>query len=255
MRTPVLALLLCCAVGLPGACGDDYSGGDPTIRVSAAASLKDAFEDYAESFDAAEVSYSFAGSDQLAAQLRAGARPDVFAAANIKLPGELHSNGLVEKPVPFATNTLVIAVPANATDEVRSLADLAEPGVKIAAGSESVPVGSYARKVLSALRPDQEQATLDNIRSNEPDVAGVVGKVSQGAVDAGFVYVTDVKGTGGRLRSVSIPSGLQPTVVYAAAVVKGAAHPDQASDFVQGLTRGAGADALRVAGFGPPPKS
>ena len=136
-----------------------------------------------------------------------------------------------------------------------SLADLAKPGVKIAAGSETVPVGSYARKVLSGLLPEQEQAILGNIRSNEPDVAGVVGKVSQGAVDAGFVYVTDVKGAGGRLRSVPIPADLQPTVVYGAAVVKGTEHPDQASDFVQGLTGGAGADALRAAGFGPPPKS
>ena len=78
MRGRALALVLCGAVALVGACGDDYSDDKPTIRVSAAASLKDAFEDYAESFDAADVSYSFAGSDELAAQIKAGARPDVL---------------------------------------------------------------------------------------------------------------------------------------------------------------------------------
>jgi molybdate transport system substrate-binding protein len=253
MRPRILAVvLLCCALAPLGACGDD-SGDKPTIKVSAAASLKDAFEAYAKDFDAADVSYSFAGSDELAAQIKAGARPDVYAAANTKLPDELYSDGLVEKPVPFATNTLVIAVPADEQDKVNSLSDLAQPGVTIAAGSETVPVGSYTRKVLAQLPPDQEQAILANIKSNEPDVAGVVGKVSQGAVDAGFVYVTDVQGASGELKVVQIPKALQPTVVYGAAVVNQAKHPDPASEFVQGLTSGAGATALHAAGFGPPP--
>ena len=255
MRARVLSiLLLCVAMAMLGACGDD-SNHKPTIKVSAAASLKNAFEAYAKDFDAANVSYSFAGSDELAAQIKAGARSDVYAAANTKLPDQLYSEGLVEKPVPFATNTLVIAVPADGNGKVKSLDDLAQPGVTIAAGSETVPVGSYTRKVLAKLPPAQEQAILDNIKSNEPDVAGVVGKVSQGAVDAGFVYITDVKGASGKLESVSIPSNLQPSVVYGAAVVKDTKHHDQASQFVQGLTSGSGADALRAAGFGPPPKS
>ena len=33
---------------------------------------------------------------------------------------------------------------------------------------------------------------MDNVRSNEPDVKGVVGKLTQGAADAGFVYRTDL---------------------------------------------------------------
>jgi molybdate transport system substrate-binding protein len=254
MRVRILALLLCIVAVLVGACGND-SDSKPNIKVSAAASLKKAFEAYAKDFDAATVSYSFAGSDELAAQIKAGARPDVYAAANTKLPDDLYADGLAEKPVPFATNTLVIAVPADAKETISSLTDLAQPGVKIAAGSETVPVGSYTRKVLAGLPPDQEQAILANIKSNEPDVAGVVGKVSQGAVDAGFVYVTDVEAAGGRLEAVSIPRSLSPTAVYGAAAVKGTKHPDQASEFVDGLTSGAGANALRAAGFGPPPKS
>ena len=72
----------------------------------------------------------------------------------------------------------------------------------IAAGSETVPVGSYTRDVIGRLAPAQRQAILGNIKSNEPDVGGVVGKVSQGAVDAGFVYVTDIKAAGGRLKAI-----------------------------------------------------
>ena len=137
---------------------------------------------------------SFAGSDELAAQIRQGVKPDVFASANTKLPDALYKEGLVEKPAVFAANQLVLAVPADGT--VTSLEDLTKPGTTIAMGSESVPVGTYTRKVLDQLPADEKRQILENVRSNEPDVAGVVGKVAKGAVDAGFVYITDVRGGG-----------------------------------------------------------
>ena len=150
---------------------------------------------------------SFAGSDELAAQIRQGVKPDVFASANTKLPDELYEEGLVEKPVVFAANQLVLAVPADST--VRGLDDLAKPGTTIAMGSESVPVGAYTRKVLDGLPAGERYAILANVRSNEPDVAGVVGKVAQGAVDAGFVYITDVEATEGKLTRDRAPGGPQ----------------------------------------------
>jgi molybdate transport system substrate-binding protein len=228
-------------------CGGGGAGGDGQLKVSAAASLKKALPDYQSS-----ASYSFAGSDELAAQIRAGARPDVFAAANTKLPEALFAAGLVERPVVFAGNRLVLAVPA-AASRVRALADLARPGVTIAAGAASVPVGSYTREVLSRLPPAEGKRILANIRSNEPDVAGVVGKLTQGGVDAGFVYVTDVKAAGGRLRAIELPASLQPKVAYAAAVVKGTKHHDAAVKYVAGLVTGDGRAALARAGFDPPP--
>ena len=127
---------------------------------------------------------SFAGSDELAAQIRQGVKPDVFASANTKLPDQLYAEGLVEKPVVFASNELVLAVPSDSA--VRGLDDLTKPGTTIAMGSESVPVGSYTRKVLDGLPAGEKTAILANVRSNEPDVGGVVGKVTQGAVDAGL---------------------------------------------------------------------
>ena len=90
--------------------------------MSAAASLKGAFEDYGKSFDAATARFSFAGSDELAAQIRQGVKPDVYAAANTKLPDQLFEDGLVEKPTIFAGNRLVIAVPADS--DIDSIDDL-----------------------------------------------------------------------------------------------------------------------------------
>jgi molybdate transport system substrate-binding protein len=244
MRRLVLLSLLALA-----ACGGDAK---TTLTVSAATSLKTAFTAYARDFGEASVRASFAGSEDLAAQLRLGVKPVVFAAANTKLPDQLYAEGLVEKPRVFAANRLVLAVPASGA-KVASLADLAKRGITLAMGSPSVPVGSYTRKVLAALPAAQSKAILANVRSSEPDVGGVVGKVAQGAVDAGFVYVTDVKAASGELRAIDLPAELQPQVSYGVAVVKGARHPEQARTFVAGLLDGAGRDALAAAGFLPPP--
>jgi molybdate transport system substrate-binding protein len=222
-------------------CGGSGDGGD-RLKVSAASSLKVALPKYDK-----KPSYSFAGSDELAAQIRGGARPDVFAAANTALPEDLHKRGLVERPVVFASNRLVIAAPID--KDVRSIADLAKPGVTIAAGAASVPVGSYTREVIERLPADQGDAILANIRSNEPDVAGVIGKVSQGAVDAGFVYVTDVAAVEGGLTVIELPQALQPDVKYAVAVVKGTGNESAARRYVKGLVGAKGAGALTDAGF------
>jgi len=220
------------------------------VVVSGAASLQTAFTNYARQagFDAKQ---SFAGSDELAAQIRQGAKPDVYAAANTSLPDELHADGLVEAPVVFAQNTLVIAVPKGS--EIKSIDDLAKPGVTVATGDPDVPVGSYTREVEDRLPAAEEEAILGNVRSEEPDVSSIVGKLTQGAVDAGFVYITDVVATDGRLTAVQLPNSLQPDVQYAAAVVTGADHPDAAKKFIDGLLQGQGATALEEAGFKPPP--
>jgi len=251
-RGAIASALALAAAALPAfGCGDEDS---PTLVVSAASSLKKAFTQYGDGFDPADVKGSFAGSDELAGQIRAGARPDVFAAANTKLPDALFAEKRVERPVPFATNRLVIAVPEGST-KVGSLGDLAKNAVTISIGAEGVPIGDYTRRVLGGLPTAEAKAILANVRSNDPDVASIAGRVAQGGADAGFVYVTDVRASGGKLRAIEIPDELEPTVVYAVAVVRGAKHPDEAKDFIDGLLGGAGRRALLDAGFGPPPSA
>jgi molybdate transport system substrate-binding protein len=236
---------LLCLVALAG-CGDDEgSGGSAQIKVSAASSLKEAFTAYGGG------KFSFAGSDELAAQIRQGVRPDVFASANTKYPEQLFQAGLVERPVRFTANRLVLAVPADG--DIRSLAGAGRPGVKVAIGGKGVPIGDYTREVLGRLGP-QGAAIVRNVRSEEPDVKSIVGKLTQGGAGAGFVYVTDVNATKGALRAIELPASAQPRVVYAAAVVKGSKHSDEARAFVDGLLSGKGAQALRAAGFEPPPQ-
>jgi molybdate transport system substrate-binding protein len=246
---PVVATV---AVVLPMGCGDDGGGAaEPQVVVSAAASMTEALTECSRDFPRATVRLSFAGSDELAAQIRQGVRPDVYAAANTELPEALHEEGLLGRPVEFATNELVIAVPEGS--DIGSVEGLTGADVAIAIGSDSVPIGAYTRETLAKLPPAEERAILDNVRSNEPDVKGIVGKLTQGAADAGFVYVTDVNAAGGDLKAIELPAELEPEVTYAAGVVALAKQPQAARRFVDGLLQGACANALRQAGFGLPP--
>jgi molybdate transport system substrate-binding protein len=237
--------VLAVAAQLAGCGGDER----PPLIVSAAASLTAPLTACSRDFAAADVRLSFAGSDELAAQIRQGVEPDVYAAADTALPEQLVAEGLLREPVAFASNELVVAVPAGS--EVAALADLARPGVDVVVGAASVPVGAYTREALARLPAGEERAILANVRSEEPDVRGVVGKLAQGAADAGFVYRTDLTGTD--LEAVEIPPGLRPAVAYGAGVVAGAPQPEAAQRYVDGLTGGACAEALRDAGFGPAP--
>jgi molybdate transport system substrate-binding protein len=242
-----LAVGAACLAGMTG-CGGGGDNSDQLV-VSAAASLDTAFNDYVDGAGI-DAKMSFAGSDELAAQIRQGVKPDIFAAANTSLPDQLHQEGFVGIPTVFATNTLVLAVPTDS--QIDSLDDLTEPGITIAMGDPEVPVGSYTREVLDKLPADQRNAIFDNVRSEEPDVSGIAGKLTQGAVDAGFVYVTDVTASGGELKAIQLPADLQPDVSYGAAVVSGSKNPEGARAFIDGLLSGDGARALRNAGFAPP---
>ncbi len=246
-----VALAACGGSGGGGGTGGGGSGGD--LTVSAAASLTEAFQHYADDVLSPEpVRLSFAGSDELAAQIRQGVKPDVYAAANASLPDALHREGLVGRPVVFTSNQLVLAIPAEG-GSVHTLADLATAGTTIAIGSASVPIGAYTREVLGRLPHAQEQAILANVRSEEPDVTGIVGKLTQGAVDAGFVYRSDVRAAGKRLGAIPLTQRLQPNVAYGIAVVNGAQHPVAARRFIAGLRHGRGLQILHAAGFDDPP--
>lgn len=252
---PVLALLLVLVAGLPAVgCGSKDNGssskGGGELVVSAATSLKAALTSYGQGFTQARAQFSFAGSDELAAQIRKGAKPDVFASANTKLPDQLHGEKLVEKPAVFASNRLVLAVPSGG--KVNSLRDVARSGVSVAIGSPSVPIGSYTRKVLARLDATTRKGILANVKTQEPDVGGISAKLQQSAADAGFLYVTDVVATHGKLKAIELPKALQPQVAYGIAIVKGARNPRAAQAFIDGLLRGGGASALREAGFTPP---
>jgi molybdate transport system substrate-binding protein len=196
--------------------------------------------------------YGFAGSDQLAFQIQQGAPADVFLAASPKYPELLYKQGLVQKPIQFATNTLVLIVPKANPAGIHTADDLTKPGVKIVIGDPSVPVGAYTRTVLANL--GISAAVLKNVVSQETDVRSVLAKVALGEADAGFVYITDAKTVKGKVGVIAIRESAQPHVVYEAAVVKSSPHLEAAYRFLTRLIRPAAQQTLERFGFGPRPR-
>ena len=237
LATVAVAAAACGSASTPG-------GSTPRPTVFAASSLTEVFQRLDP-----RAHFSFAGSDELADQLRDGASADVYAAASPRYPAELHRAGLVRTPRIFATNTLVLVVPSDNPAGIQSVADLARPGTKVVIGARGVPIGDYTREVLARLG---RRSIVRNVVSEEQDAKGVIGKVVSGDADAGFVYASDAKAAGAGVRAIAIPARAQPTVEYSIALVMHAAHPAAARQFVARVLSPDGRAALRSAGFGLP---
>jgi len=213
----------------------------PVLAVFAAASLTNVFPQ----IDAKQ-HYFFGGSNMLAAQIEQGAPADVFASANPALPQKLYDEGLVEKPVVFTHNALILIVPKSNPAHIRSVYDLTRNGVKLVVAAPGVPVGDYTRTVLHNLGLD---AALSNVVSNENDVREVLAKVALGEADAGFVYTTDARTVRGKVATIGIRWSAQPIVAYAVAVVSSSHHKAAARAFVARLLRVTAQKKLQAAGF------
>ena len=234
----VAVALAACALALPA------SAAAPRVTVYAASSLTDVFP----AIDRTQ-RYSFAGSDQLALQIEQGAPADVFAAASTKQPDQLHREGLVDKPVVFATNRLVLIVPPSNPAHIRSVFDLRRHGIKLVIGQQGVPIGDYTRKVLAKLGL---ASVLTNVVSEETDVRSVVGKVALGEADAGLVYATDARSAAAKLATIALPARAQPTVRYELAIVRATKRLAAAHAFVARVLGRQGRAKLLEFGFGVP---
>lgn len=201
-----------------------------TITVSAAASLTDVFPVIAAAFmkkyPAVTVRFNFGGSPALVEQLLAGAPVDVLATASEPTMWKAVSARRATAPLLFAKNTMAIATPPSNPAGVRALADLARPGVLVATCAVAVPCGSATRDLLA-----KNGLTLRPV-TQELDVRAVLGKVMADEVDAGIVYVTDVRAAGSKVSSVPIPATSNVMTTYPIATVIGGPNPVAAQAFV-----------------------
>jgi molybdate transport system substrate-binding protein len=219
------------------------AGGGPTVL--AAASLTKVFPEISPN-----AKYTFGGSGALETDIEQGAPADVFAAASPKQPAALLAKGLVEKPVEFATNTLVLIVPKDNPAHIKSVSDITRPDVKLVICDASVPCGDYARNVFKDL--GITSAAMKNVVSQTTDVTQTVAQVALGQADAGFVYVTDAQAAGAKVTAIHLPAQAKPGAKDYIAVVKAAPHPAAAKAFVAQVLSPAGQAKLRAAGFGAP---
>lgn len=246
LAVAVAAGLLLLATG--GCAGTNEGGGEVTVL--AAASLSDAFKAAFSHMREADVpvrpTFSFAGSQQLVAQVQAGAPADVVATADEASMAKLVAAGLVEAPVVFATNRLELAVRGGNPKGVRSLQDLARPDLVVVLADPSVPAGRYAAQALQRAGVTAKPSSL------ELDVRGALRKVDQGEADVAIVYATDLTTVGAAVQGVPIPEAANVTARYSIAVVKDSRHAEAAHRFVSEILTGPGRKVLPGFGFGPP---
>ncbi|WP_437681609.1 molybdate ABC transporter substrate-binding protein [Sorangium sp. So ce131] len=251
-----LALSLLAACKGSGAHDAPGAGKDQQLVVFAAASLRESFERLAEELKkgrpAAEISFNFAGSQELRTQLEHGAAADIFASADRRHIEALRAAGKVEAPVVFARNEPVVIVAKGSSPAIRTLADL--PGAaRIVLGAPEVPIGGYSLQILDKasrqLGADFRAKVEARVVSRELNVRQVLTKVSLGEADAGIVYRTDAATAQDRVDIVPIPAEVNVLAEYPIAVVASAPHPELASAWVDLVTSPAGQEILARSGF------
>jgi molybdate transport system substrate-binding protein len=216
------------------------------LTIYAAASLTEVFK----AFDPAQ-RYSFGGSNTLEAQIKNGAPADIFASAAPLNTQRLFTAGLVDKPVTFTSNRLVLIVPRSNPAGIQSVYDLKRKPAKLVIAGAAVPVGSYTRTVL---RKMGLTSVLSKVVSQESDVKAVTGKVALGQADAGFVYATDARAVSDQVSVIRIPAWAQPRVRYEIAVVSSSSNKAAGQAWIKTLLSAKGQAALRNYGFLPLPK-
>jgi molybdate transport system substrate-binding protein len=234
------------------------------VIVLAAASLTESFTDLGQQFELAhpgtKVTFSFAGSQQLAQQINQGAPADVFASANTAQMKVAIGGGRVVSGTQqtFAKNRLMVVYPIDNPGKISGLKDLAKPGLRLVLAAKEVPVGQYALDFLDkadldqALGPTFKADVLKNVVSYEQDVKAVLSKVVLGEADAGIVYSTDAASEKtGKTARLDVPDSLNSIAVYPIAVLHDSTQPELAQAFVDLTLSPQGQEILAKYGFLP----
>jgi molybdate transport system substrate-binding protein len=250
-----------------GGCGSDAAATPPTageaagsasssatlrgtVNVLAAASLQESFTTLKKQFEAAHpgvtVTVSFGASSSLAQSIVAGSPADVFASASPTTMDQVVAAHAATTSTPFARNVMEIAVPPDNPAGLTGLADLAQPGVKVALCQAQVPCGSVAATVFANAKLRVTAV------SQEADVKSVLTKVQLGEVDAGVVYVTDVKAAGDKVQGIAIPADVNASTSYPIATLTAAPNGAAAAAFTAYVLSSDGRSVLTAAGFTAP---
>ncbi|MFD9572398.1 molybdate ABC transporter substrate-binding protein [Streptomyces sp. NPDC059982] len=215
------------------------------LTVLAASSLTDVFkaagEAYQKSHPGTKVTFSFAGSQELAAQVKQGAPADALVTADTKTMDGLKAE--TNDATVIAKNRLVIAAGKGNPFKIDELKDLADPKLKVVLAAPEVPVGRYSKQILDAQKIEVKPV------SQEPNVRAVLSKVELGEADAGLVYKTDSAKSGDKVVSVEIPDDQNAVASYPAATLKSSKNAEAAAAFVTWLNSPEAQKILQDAGF------
>ncbi|MEU9860180.1 molybdate ABC transporter substrate-binding protein [Streptomyces sp. NPDC047971] len=263
-RRRAAAAALTAALLVPlAACGDDdttkATGGSTAsgsasaapkadLTVLAASSLTNVFKTAGAAYEKAhpgtKITFSFAGSQELVAQVSQGSPADVLVTADTKSMDKVKAD--TGTPAIIAKNRLVVATGEGNPHKVDDLKDLADTKLKVVLAAPEVPAGKYSKQIL-----DAQKITVKPV-SQEPNVRAVLSKVELGEADAGLVYKTDAESAKDKVDAVEIPDAQNAIAQYPAATLKDSKNAEAAAAFVAWLSSPEGQKILQDAGFQKP---
>lgn len=222
------------------------------ITICAAASLKEAFDEIKPKFEAEKgikLTYNFGASGTLQKQIEEGAPADVFISAGKKQMDALEGKKLVDKESRknLLNNKLVLIVPNEQKDKIKTVSDLVGKDVKISIGQpESVPAGQYAKDSLTYLK------LWDNLSNKvvyAKDVKQVVAYVEKGEVAAGFVYNSDATVLKNSSIVQVIDEKSHKPIAYPEAIVSASKDKESAKAFLEYLNTDTAKQIFKKYGF------
>jgi molybdate transport system substrate-binding protein len=227
------------------------------ITISAAISLKNAFEEIGKAFmqkhPGTKVVFNFGASGDLARQIEGGAPVDIFASAAPKDMDDIGKKELIaaRSRKNFAKNTVVLVKPARSGIPLQSLKDLQREEVKkIAIGNpKTVPAGRYAEEALRHFK------LWDAVRGKlifAENARQALDYVARDEVDAGLAYSTDATARSKEVKIVmKLPEGSHQPVIYPMGVIKGTKVETLSRAFVDFVISAEGQRILSQYGFIP----
>ncbi|KHE68292.1 molybdate ABC transporter substrate-binding protein [Halobacillus sp. BBL2006] len=224
-----------------------------TLTISAAASLTDAIQEIAASYEESHnvnIKLNLAGSGKLAQQIEQGAPVDLYLSANQAWMDQLAEKKLVDPDsrTNFATNRIVLvgSKGKKLKGPIQELQTWSENEQLAIGDPESVPAGTYTKQALKTI---QVWPKIQNQLVFASDVRQVLAYVESGNVDFGFVYASDAQISDQVSVLTTLDSDWHKPIIYPAAIISDSNQKNHAEKFLSYLKSKPAQKVLHKYGF------
>lgn len=224
------------------------------VVVFAAASMTETLTEISEMYKEVApnvtLTFNFDSSGTLKTQIQEGAACDLFISAgqtqmnqlDINADPEVNTEGLdfvdEDSRVDILENRVTLCVTPDNEAGLESFDDMAaalqDGSILMAMGNSDVPVGQYTQRILEYYGLNEEELAASGVISYGSNVKEVATQIAEGSVDCGVIYCTDAYSEGLNIVDYAT-ADMCGQVIYPAAVLKAAAHPEEAQAFLDYL--------------------
>lgn len=224
------------------------------VVVFAAASMTETLTEISEMYKEVApnvtLTFNFDSSGTLKTQIQEGAACDLFISAgqtqmnqlDINADPEVNTEGLdfvdEDSRVDILENRVTLCVMPDNEAGLESFDDMAaalqDGSILMAMGNSDVPVGQYTQRILEYYGLNEEELAASGVISYGSNVKEVATQIAEGSVDCGVIYCTDAYSEGLNIVDYAT-ADMCGQVIYPAAVLKTAAHPEEAQAFLDYL--------------------